>query len=149
MEQQMPQHRIEQARPQPAALASTPTTLVLQQDPVLLNLEEFLIKRDQLRPLQLPLLSQLPLGMSEHFFAMSKEINSHGQSGESPSGSGRQVVYRQFRRRTSLQSSRPVSILLRQLDREGVFRRRRTRRRFQLRRVCREVGQRVVNRLRI
>src|SRR4051812_46822673 len=99
MQQQMPQHGVEQARSEPTALAPTATTLVLQQDPVLLNLEEFLVQRDQLRSLQLPLLSQLPLGMSEHFFAMSKEINSHGQSGESPSGSGRQVVYRQFRRR--------------------------------------------------
>jgi hypothetical protein len=61
----------------PAATAA----FVLQENAVLLDLEEFLVERDELGTLEFALRGELLLGVSEDFFAMSEEMGSQDREG--------------------------------------------------------------------
>jgi hypothetical protein len=74
----MAKHDIHEARALRANLATSATTVVLQADAMVLDLEELLVERKPFRRIQLPLGTELLFGVSENFFAMSK----HGVKSE-------------------------------------------------------------------
>jgi hypothetical protein len=54
--------------------------MVLEPDPVILDLEKLLVKRKQLRRVQLPLRKQLLRGVGKDLFTMTESVRRHGSN---------------------------------------------------------------------
>ena len=68
----MPQHDVHEAGALRANLPSTAPAVVLQPDAMVLDLEEFLVEREQVRGVELPLGTELLLGVGEDFFPVAE-----------------------------------------------------------------------------
>ena len=104
--EQMPQHDVQQAGPLRANLPSPAAGPMLQFDPVVLDLEEFFVEREQLLRVQRTLGTELLLGVGEHFFTMSEHgfggrikaredarSRPAGDSISGPAGRGRHLAF--------------------------------------------------------
>jgi hypothetical protein len=80
MQQEVAQDDVHKARTQAADLAPASAALVLEQDAMFLDLEEFFVKGYEFRALELALLRELLLGVGKDFFAMSEKIGSQERS---------------------------------------------------------------------
>jgi hypothetical protein len=70
----MPQDDIDQGRPQPANLPSSAAAVMLQPQPMILDLQELLVEREMLRGIELPLRSEFSLRVRQHLFAVAQDI---------------------------------------------------------------------------
>ena len=70
--QQMPEHDVQEAGALRADLPPPFARPMLQRDAVILDLEEFLVEREQVLGVQRALGAELLLGVGEHFFAVSE-----------------------------------------------------------------------------
>jgi hypothetical protein len=67
----MPEHNVDQVSALLTDFPATPAPLMLQANAVILDLQEFLVEREEFRGVQLPLGTELLLGMGKNFFAVS------------------------------------------------------------------------------